>query len=246
MLMKRILFIMFVLVSVLPAAGQKKGPAKGVSSQYGVSFTKGVNMPDAYYFLPAPPKRGDAQWAVDSVMYVRGKQLRSTPRGREAVADAETSVQYFMDKIGAVMGRKLTEQSHPQLAILIRGTLGDIRGSIQKAKNKFARHRPYQVFGEPTPVPEDESPTDFTSYPSGHTVRAWGLALLMTTIDPVHSNEYMRMGYELGESRVIVGFHFESDVEAARLAASAGYARLCAEKSFLRQIEKARKELFSR
>ena len=37
--------------------------------------------------------------------------------------------------------------------------------------------------------------------------------------------------------------HYQTDVDAARLAASATFARLCAEKSFHEAIEKVRKEL---
>lgn len=237
MLMKKILStVVFAAVSICALA-------QGAGSQKTLSFTQGKNIPDAYYFLPAPPTRGDVMWLADSAMYVRGKQLRSTARGAEAVADARGSMNYFFDKIGVIMGKSLSESDYPELAKLVQGTFNEVSTSIRHAKKSFARHRPYQVFSEPTPMPEDESPTDFTSYPSGHTVRAWGLALLMTTIDPAHSTEYMRMGYEQGVSRTIVGFHFESDVQAARLAASATFARLCAEKSFLKQIRKARKEL---
>ena len=59
------------------------------------------------------------------------------------------------------------------------------------------------------------------------------------------ASERMKIGYEIGQSRVIVGFHYQSDVDAARLAASATFARLCAEKSFFEAIEKARKEVKS-
>ena len=53
----------------------------------------------------------------------------------------------------------------------------------------------------------------------------------------------MKIGYEIGQSRIILGFHYQSDVDAARLAASATFARLCAEKKFHKAIEKAKKEL---
>ena len=68
-------------------------------------------------------------------------------------------------------------------------------------------------------------------------------ALTLTAVLPEYANEIMRIGYDIGQSRVIVGFHYQSDVDAARLAASATFARLCAEKSFFEAIEKARKEV---
>ena len=47
----------------------------------------------------------------------------------------------------------------------------------------------------------------------------------------------------MGQSRVIAGFHYQSDVDAARLAASAAFARLCAEPQFLEMVQKAKQEI---
>jgi len=240
--MRQFLISILLVVPFFCASAQKPSSPNAAPS-YGISFCNGRNMPDAYNFIPAYPKRGEAKWIVDSVYYFEGKALRDTPRGREAVLDARTSIQDYLNRISQVCGTQLTEAEYPQLCLLIRGTMGDVRQTIQRAKNSYARHRPYQVFNEPTPVPKDESPTDFTSYPSGHTVRAWALALLMTSVDPERADGYLKMGYEMGQSRVIVGFHYQSDVEAARLCASAAYARICVEKSFQKQLRKARKEL---
>jgi acid phosphatase (class A) len=45
-----------------------------------------------------------------------------------------------------------------------------------------------------------------------------------------------------GQSRVIAGYHWQSDVDAGRIAASAGIARLHADKRFQRLLKKARRE----
>lgn len=244
--MKRTLLlpILLLCISVCASAQTKDKPSdKNDRPSYGVSFCNGVNIPDGYKFIPAPPGRGEALWTVDSLCYEQGKELRATERGAQAVEDAKTGAQFFMDKISPIIGIKLTVKEFPELAKLIKGTVHDVRDVSQNAKDKYARHRPYQVFGEHTSIPKSENPKDFTSYPSGHSTRGWALGLLMTTLDPEHSDAYLKMGYELGQSRVIVGYHFQSDVDAARLCASAGYARLWAEKSFRKQFRKAQKEL---
>ena len=46
----------------------------------------------------------------------------------------------------------------------------------------------------------------------------------------------------MGESRVICGYHFQSDVDAARIVASAVVARLHANKAFMKQLNKAKAE----
>ena len=110
------------------------------------------------------------------------------------------------------------------------------------AKAYFHRVRPYQQYKEPTSVPEHESPTDFSSYPSGHTHASWLVGLALAAIDPAHTEAIMKTAYELGQSRVIVGFHYQSDVDNGRIVAAGVVARLHADEGFQKQLEKAKKE----
>ena len=52
----------------------------------------------------------------------------------------------------------------------------------------------------------------------------------------------MARGYRYGENRVVVGAHWQSDTDAARLAASVAYAKLHTSERFLEQMKKAREE----
>ncbi len=48
-----------------------------------------------------------------------------------------------------------------------------------------------------------------------------------------------------GESRVITGAHWQSDVDASRVVASIGYAKLQSSPEFRAQMEKAKAEFIS-
>jgi len=207
------------------------------------SFLNGAQGHDVTKILPPYPERGSAEWVVDSLCYEKGKALRQTERGSQALSNVDHTIPYFMSLVSPIIGRELSYEKTPETAKLMEGAILDARSTIQHAKFHYSRHRPYQVFKEGTPVPNKENPLDFTSYPSGHSTRGWCVALLMTAIDPTHAEEYFRMGYEYGQSRVILGFHYQSDVEAGRLCASMAFARLCAEQSFLDQLQKSRAEL---
>ena len=61
-------------------------------------------------------------------------------------------------------------------------------------------------------------------------------------IDPAHAEEIMKVAYELGQSRVIVGFHYQSDVDAGRLCGSVTFARLQSMPEYQKMLEKAVKE----
>jgi acid phosphatase (class A) len=73
-------------------------------------------------------------------------------------------------------------------------------------------------------------------------VRGWCLGLLCSEINPARQNELLKLGYEWGESRIIIGYHWKSDVEAARALASAVYARLHTSEEFLADMAAARRE----
>ena len=46
----------------------------------------------------------------------------------------------------------------------------------------------------------------------------------------------------MGESRVICGYHFQSDVDAGRITGAVTVARLHADPAFQKQLEKAKAE----
>ena len=206
-------------------------------------FLSVEQMPDASRFLPDPPVNGSAAFCLDSVVYEQGKALRGTPRGEEAVRDAKTKIDYVMRRFGAVMERDFTPENYPVTADFLFRSFTTARLTVTTAKDKFHRMRPYQYFNEPTPIPEKEAKDDFTSYPSGHTIRFWMAALTLAALDPEHQDDILKVGYELGQSRTIVGFHFQSDIDAARLAASAAYARLSADRAWQKSFRRARREL---
>ena len=106
------------------------------------------------------------------------------------------------------------------------------------------RMRPYVYFNESTIYPDDEEELRTNgSYPSGHTIRGWTAALVLSEVNPDSANALLARGYEFGQSRVIAGYHWQSDVDAARLVASAAVARMHADERFLELLEKAKNEM---
>lgn len=207
-----------------------------------VQILDAKDMPHPEYFLPDPPDTTSALFFSDYVKYQEGRAIRGTERGAQAVRDANTSLSYYMARFGEAMGKELSPEAYPTLATYMITAYTTVRKSIQGAKDKYKRRRPYEQFHEASAVPEEEQKNDLTSYPSGHSVRAWTIAMALVAIDPAHQDEILKTGYELCRSRVIVGFHYQTDIEAAMLAASAGYARLCCEPAFQLLQMDARKE----
>jgi D-alanyl-D-alanine dipeptidase len=80
------------------------------------------------------------------------------------------------------------------------------------------------------------------SYPSGHSQRGYAAALLLSEINPANADTIMSRGFMYGESRVIAGAHWQSDVDASRLCAAIGLTRLHTNPAFLADLKKAQDE----
>lgn len=69
------------------------------------------------------------------------------------------------------------------------------------------------------------------------------MALVLAEVNPARQNEILKRGYDLGQSRVICGYHWQSDVDAARVVGSAVVASLHNNPAFEAQLAKAKAEV---
>ena len=109
-------------------------------------------------------------------------------------------------------------------------------------KAQYGRQRPFERFDDAMPSHEEDDLRGEGSYPSGHSLRGWGIALLLAQIAPERANEIFKRGWDYCNSRVIVGAHWQSDVDASRAAASIGFCALQGSPEFRAQMEKAQEE----
>ena len=239
--MKKILLVLFAVTSLAVQAQQTDSvkPKK----QVWPSFLTNEQMPDGSMYLPAPPAFDSQEFVADLVRYHWGKSLRNTPRGKQAHDEAELNVGAMLKVFSTPMGLQLNKAELPELADLITRVISDASTATRKAKRHFNRLRPFLYFGEGTLIPEEEDPHHTPSSPSSHSAAGWTVALVLTELCPERAEQILKAGYEYGQSRVIAGYHYQSDVDAARMAASACVARLHADAAFQRQMVKAKKEL---
>ncbi len=205
-------------------------------------------MPDMMIFMPGPPDSTSVAFANDVSRYFWGKEMRKDPeRAEEAKRDAVYGLATILKEFEEAFGMKVTKEDTPEIyKVLLEGT-ATCDSICTLPKKKYMRRRPFMRFNEQTLTPdEEESLSKNGSFPSGHTLLGWSSALLMMEINPARANEILTRGYRYGENRLVVGAHWQSDTDAARLAASAAYARLHTSERFLEQMKKARQEFKSK
>lgn len=233
--MKKVKLTFLAVLLPLVLAAQKQSPKPK-------PFYTREQAPHLELVLPAPPALTDARFFDDWTQYQWGKSVRETERGKQALEDAYLGAAYFMKRFGPVMSYQISQETNPLLYNLLYRAHMTEQQAGAGAKAYFKRVRPYQQYKEPSGHPDWESPTDFTSYPSGHTHASWLAGMILTAIDPDHTAEIMKVAYELGQSRVILGYHYQSDVDAGRIAGSITFARLCAMPEFLEELQAAKDE----
>ncbi len=241
---KTIYFFISILLASCVASCAKPATTDTSVPNYYLTINDVVNSAE---FLPAPPDSGSAVWQVDVERYQQGKSLRDTERGQQALRDAfvhnDSLAQAFSEAFGMEISPETTPATY-RLITHMREDAGDL--STRHAKQKYMRQRPFMMFNEPTPLPEQEQELrNNGSYPSGHSAIGYAVALVLSEINPDRALQIMKRGYDIGESRVILGFHFDSDVRAGRVCASMLIPVLHSNPEFLHDLNEARQEIAS-
>jgi acid phosphatase (class A) len=112
------------------------------------------------------------------------------------------------------------------------------------AKDHYQRRRPFLEYKGPTCIPQGEYlAAEDASYPSGHASVGWTWALVLAELAPERADAILARGYAFGQSRVICGAHWQSDVTAGRVVAAGVVARLHANATFHADLAAAKGEL---
>lgn len=194
--------------------------------------------------LPPPPAVGSIAFLNDQAMYEQGRLLRSTERGKLAAEDANLSAGGVANAFSTAFGSPITAKDTPELHKLLTNMIEDAGDlATRSAKEKYMRIRPFAFYGVPTcNTTEQDKLSKNGSYPSGHTSIGWATALVLTEINPQRQDQILQRGFDLGQSRVICGYHWQSDVDAARIVGSAVVATLHTNEAFQQQLQKAKDE----
>ena len=201
-------------------------------------------MPDMRLFMPGPPDSTSVAFANDVSRYFWGKEMRMDPERADQVRrDGVYGLATILEEFEDAFGMRITQEDTPEIyKVLLEGT-ATCDSICKYPKIRYGRTRPYHRFNEHTLVPEyEEELNPHKSFPSGHSLLGWSSALLMMEINPDRANEILARGYRYGENRVVMGAHWQSDTEAARMAAGVAYAKLHTSDRFLEQMKKAREE----
>lgn len=214
-----------------------------ISGQPSIAEGKELATPDGLRIMETPVDTASFLYYDDLMGYYEGKALRSSAAGQRAIQGAAAKTKDLMRYFSPAVDIAISKEETPALYALLHYGHEYLKRCAGSIKSRHPRKRPFVQFGEPSLIPEAEkSVGPVTSYPSGHSTRGWGFALMLAEVMPTCANALFATGYEYGYDRVIAGYHYLSDVQAARLVASYGVAYLHTDQEFNRLMEEAKKE----
>lgn len=205
-------------------------------------FLTADTSPDSLAILPPPPAENSIAFLRDKADYETGRVLKNRERTELAARDA--NYKNFGQAFSEAFGMEISAEHTPVLYLLLNEVLQDSHDyAMRSAKDHYMRVRPFVVYKDPTCTPEQDNKMAKTgSYPSGHSSFGWAAALVLAEINPARETEILKRGMDFGESRVVCGAHWQSDVDNGRIMGAAVVAALHANPRFANTLSEAKKE----
>lgn len=225
------------------AAQERSEPApQALSSQAG--YLGPAELPNLAPLLGPPPAARSSAFRRDEDVRRATLRLRHTPRFQQAQSDAGLSTTNLPGLFSCAANVEISAQNTPLTSALLMRTVIDFGRSTMAVKAQYQRVRPFALHNAMSCTPGAESALRRDgSYPSGHSAIGWGWALVLVELFPSRVDEILQRGRAFGDSRVVCDVHWQSDVEAGRVAATAVTARLHADPAFRADLDDARAEL---
>lgn len=234
-----------LLACMMLAAGAFLQPAAADNVPASPSYLDPAVLPDGAVILAPPPPAGSPARTLDQQVFLHSRALKQQDPVRWALAqsDALLDDDHLLASFGCALGVTLDRATAPSLYRLLDRAAHDTRPETDNAKNHFAHVRPYIGNDQPICVARHTSLDQSPSYPSGHTTLGMSVALILTELAPERSTELLARGRTFGESRIVCGVHWLSDVEGGYLNAAALVAVLHSSPAFRANMVQAGREI---
>ena len=192
----------------------------------------------ALAILPDPPADGGLRQREELGLLHGVEATRSKAQEQAARTDAEDKSVFVF---GTVFGERFVAENLPLTAALAEKVDENSSVISGAAKKFFHRLHPYTF--DATLHPACKSKGEPESYPSGHALRGWLLALMLAEMVPEQRDAVLERAEIYGHNRLVCGVHYPSDVAASQPLAYAVHALMTQNADYARELAAARAEL---
>lgn len=186
--------------------------------------------------IPTPPAKDSDVTKAEIAAFHAMEATRTDEQAKFAIADDEETVFRFLDG----MGMKLDPAKVPMAAKFFERVAATEGATVDPAKKLWARPRPPVVDATIKPLIKLSSSG---AYPSGHATLGILLGITLSKMIPEKKDAFMARAIQYGQSRFVVGVHYQSDLEASKMAGAAIGNAMLHNADFLKEMEAAKIEL---
>ncbi len=223
---------MLMLAILLPAALGVAGPEGKPAPLLGPADI------DPALVLPPPPAAGSAQAKAELAELHAAETVRSAAEEADARLDGDTKNATIFAE---VLGPRFDLAKLPATSALLRLVRESEKAAVDRGKDEFRRQRPYIVDTSLKSCKRNDDP--LSSYPSGHTSMAFSMGETLARLVPEKAAPLLARAARYGQSRIVCGQHFRSDVSAGQMLGLLIAERLMAKPEFRAAFAAARAEL---
>jgi acid phosphatase (class A) len=232
------LVLIFLAASALTLAAQQPATTAAQKPAARQSYYINPEILESGIVIAPPPSANSDAGKADLAEIHQVEATRTPAQVRSAQSDEKGENIFLFHN---VMGEKFSPETLPLVAELGKHVNGD--GGILSSylKKVFLRPRPYQADLTLHPVCHTNSAPN--SYPSGHTISAYLLALTLIEMVPEKQQEILARAEEFAHNRMVCGVHYRSDLVAGRNVAYAVFGYMLATPKFQSDLSAAKAEL---
>lgn len=238
--MKNVRVVVFAIALGTPGALRASGTPCALSQDVvdaapktGPIYAR-IPRSDMVALLPPPPAPDSA--TVNKELQQLHKLQNSSESKQAALADSR-EVSVFVYR--TVLGDKFTASALPLTDALSTQIRNDSNYWNNQLKNIYQRPRPYRHDSTLSP---SCGTSDAYSYPSGHSMAGYLLAMMLAEIVPEQRGAIFRRADDYARNRWICGAHYPSDTIMAHQIAATLFGVMLANPAFQEKLTAARTE----
>jgi acid phosphatase (class A) len=186
--------------------------------------------------LPDPPANSSAQTRAE-LDYLLALQHHRTPEDVRSSLYMSTVFPTSSD-IGRLIGYWSEPEQLPLTDSLFSHVAQDGNYFLWSLKFKYERVRPYVL----EPKIHDLEESFASSYPGGHVTYAYIYAYIYRELAPEFADLFIANAYAMAHAREMIGVHYPSDNEAARIFARQFVNMLFRNKKFQEDFQQVKRE----
>lgn len=194
-------------------------------------------LPLSPLLVPAPA--ADSAATREDLAELHQMETSRTPAQVKAAQADDGEEDMFVFR--TVLGPSFEGRNLPLTAAFQAHVLTEAVAASATLKDSFLRARPYQI--DPTLHPVCLQTSGHNSYPSGHSMVGYLMALTLTEMVPERQSELLARAQEYARNRMVCGVHYRADTEASKVASYAVFGELIRSPRFVEDLKTARQEL---